>query len=260
MNSKTDSKNMTVVGFPVNATQEHSAEIDEWHKWRARLEDGSWSDAGPAVSIVDEWVARPGYRGCDVMGHHERGVLCGLVCALLDVDDADVIDFMEDEGCISNSMPVLSSIVTEAAQRSCSIARFLIISQIDEAIIGFLDSPSNGYQIYDFIFPAHRDVPNLNDAPAMRLQGTKVLEEAIEAGEAVAADPNSDHALEELFDTVHACETLMRAWPDEQLLAMRASVEEKNRMRGYYDRFDEYDGYPYEAVDGRIFEDFDEEK
>lgn len=100
-------------------------------------------------------------------------------------------------------------------------------------------------------FPQHRDVPT--SAEEMFRQAQKVMEEAQEAAceaqklawyaamveqgrvvpdaviEGICADLRR-----ETLDCLQACETQLRAWSPETVLADRDWVEEKNARRGYY--------------------------
>ena len=100
-------------------------------------------------------------------------------------------------------------------------------------------------------FPEHKDVPV--NAEEMLRQAQKVMEEAQEAAceaqklawyvamreqgrvvpDAVIESIGADLRRETL-DCLQACETQLRAWSPETVLADRDWVEEKNIRRGYY--------------------------
>ena len=100
-------------------------------------------------------------------------------------------------------------------------------------------------------FPQHKDVPT--NAEEMFRQAQKVMEEAQEAAceaqklawyvamreqggvvpDAVIEGIRADLRRETL-DCLQACETQLRAWSPETILADRDWVEEKNANRGYY--------------------------
>lgn len=99
-------------------------------------------------------------------------------------------------------------------------------------------------------FPAHKDVPK--DDIQMARQTSKIVEEADETCaegrvlENLSVQSNGSLAYEcvltpvktammrECLDTIHACETLLRAFPPEMVAAERDQIVEKNRKRGYY--------------------------
>lgn len=104
---------------------------------------------------------------------------------------------------------------------------------------------------FRYMFPAHKYVPG--DTLSMMQQLDKVIEECEEArveafnvwtnkkepGRAVLVPSISRQEAEqrlrrELLDTIHACETALRAWPPYTVAMDRDWVIEKNAARGYY--------------------------
>ncbi len=79
-------------------------------------------------------------------------------------------------------------------------------------------------------FPAHRDAGRRMEAA----QVDKVYEEAVELMTAFDDGESEERIREECLDVVHACETLLRSWPAEEVARSRDGVVEKNRKRGYY--------------------------
>lgn len=78
-------------------------------------------------------------------------------------------------------------------------------------------------------FPAHKDVGKDEAA-----QVDKVYEEAVELMTAFDDGEPAARIREECLDVMHACETLLRSWPAEEVARSRDGVVEKNRKRGYY--------------------------
>lgn len=99
-------------------------------------------------------------------------------------------------------------------------------------------------------FPARNDVPR--DDIQMARQTAKIVEEADETyaeGRVLenlsvrsngsityecVLTPVKTAMMRECLDTIHACETLLRAFPPEMVAAERDQIVEKNRKRGYY--------------------------
>lgn len=81
-------------------------------------------------------------------------------------------------------------------------------------------------------FPACAEVPvsQLDKT----LQVAKITEEASETLSALMHDEGSRREVEECLDTIHACETFLRAYPEAFVAEMRDEVEAKNAARGYY--------------------------
>ncbi|MEG1246501.1 hypothetical protein [Gordonibacter sp.] len=78
--------------------------------------------------------------------------------------------------------------------------------------------------------PCEKFVPV--DSPTRREQSLKIVEEAEEAMNARAG--YSVFYVIELMDTIHACETALREFPESLLTDMKEAVICKNEQRGYY--------------------------
>lgn len=86
-----------------------------------------------------------------------------------------------------------------------------------------------------YAFPAHKATRDAVPSRAyIARQVRKVCAEADELAAAVIFNEPDWRVLEELMDTYHACETLMRAWSAEEVFEMRNAVVAKNDARGYY--------------------------
>ena len=83
---------------------------------------------------------------------------------------------------------------------------------------------------FSYIFPAHRDTGNID----LDRQAEKIAEEASEVVQAVRDGETPKRIIEEALDCWHACETLLRAWPAEEVAEIRDKVSQKNAARGYY--------------------------
>lgn len=93
---------------------------------------------------------------------------------------------------------------------------------------------ANPYRAMQFNMPAYRSIPCEADAAAIEAQAQKVVEEALELAEAAHKAEGSSRVLEEAWDVVQACETLLRAYGAERAYTARNGVIDKNRSRGYY--------------------------
>lgn len=65
-------------------------------------------------------------------------------------------------------------------------------------------------------------------------QALKVAEEAQELLGAIHGGEGDGRVMEEAWDTIHACETLLRAFDPMEAYRARQAVEAKNEARGYY--------------------------
>lgn len=83
---------------------------------------------------------------------------------------------------------------------------------------------------HEYIFPENLRAVTLNDLA----QANKVLEEANEVYKAVLTAEGRKRVLEEVLDTIHACEGILRRYTQEEIQAMVIEVYEKNKKRGDY--------------------------
>lgn len=81
-------------------------------------------------------------------------------------------------------------------------------------------------------FPEHRDAGR---GRRNAKQVLKVREESMELVDAALLEREPDErVIEEALDVIHAAETLLRAWPPEEVAKARDLVVAKNAERGYY--------------------------
>ncbi len=90
------------------------------------------------------------------------------------------------------------------------------------------------YPTMQFNFPTYRDLPCEADSASVEAQAQKVVEEALELAEAAHKGEGSERVMEECWDVVQACETLLRAYGSKRRFKSRNGVIDKNRERGYY--------------------------
>lgn len=69
---------------------------------------------------------------------------------------------------------------------------------------------------------------------ALDRQALKVAEEAQELLAAIHSGEGDARVMEEAWDCVHACETLLRTFPLTDAWEARNAVIAKNEARGYY--------------------------
>lgn len=85
---------------------------------------------------------------------------------------------------------------------------------------------------WEWQFPACKKwIPN--DNQTRREQALKIVEEAEEVMKA-RLNYNAFYAME-LMDTIHACETALREFPESMLISIKEAVICKNDQRGYYE-------------------------
>lgn len=94
---------------------------------------------------------------------------------------------------------------------------------------------------YRFQFPKTMFVPKTNGARVS--QGFKILEEAEETAAEVYKEGLAIREAEECMDTIVACETLLRSYPEKILQEAYGLVVSKNRNRGYWDEPDDLPAY-----------------
>lgn len=105
---------------------------------------------------------------------------------------------------------------------------------------------------FSYNFPRHKDVPR--SAKGYARQAGKMIEEATEALQEARRLERMDYCQKhgfsaspsvwdeayanlrrETLDTMHACETLLRAFPIDEVYEDAKWVEEHNKTRRYYD-------------------------
>lgn len=79
--------------------------------------------------------------------------------------------------------------------------------------------------------PCKRWIPT--DQYTRRQQSLKIIEEAKEV--MMAHHGCSVFYAMELLDTIHSCETALREFPDDFIIAAKQAVVNNNAERGYYD-------------------------
>lgn len=89
-------------------------------------------------------------------------------------------------------------------------------------------------QAFIYAFPEHRHAAEIRDGMDLFGQAVRIRDEADELITAIANGEGTGRVLEECLDTVHACETLLRAWSAEEVFEARNAVVAKNDARGYY--------------------------
>lgn len=87
-----------------------------------------------------------------------------------------------------------------------------------------------------YAFPEHVRAAGLRDDMDLLSQAERIRDEVGELASAVSSGEGTDRVLEECLDVVHACETLLRVWPAEEVFKARNAVVSKNDARGYYMR------------------------
>lgn len=91
-------------------------------------------------------------------------------------------------------------------------------------------------QAFIYAFPEHRHAADIRDSMDLFGQAARIDDEVDELLAAVSGGEGAGRVLEECLDVVHACETLLRAWPAEEVFKARNAVIAKNDARGYYQR------------------------
>lgn len=89
-------------------------------------------------------------------------------------------------------------------------------------------------QAFIYAFPEHRHAAKIRDNMDLFGQAARIGDEVEELLAAVSGGEGSGRVLEDCLDVVHACETLLRAWPAEEVFKARNAVIAKNDSRGYY--------------------------
>lgn len=210
-------------------------EREEWRQWRAELDGFAIDDARSARELLDRWVARPGYRGRDIRDKAARAIIIGYISALFVCDTDLVVNDLEDYGEIPDSMPIMRSIVTECADCVCDAIRCRLIADIDSSIVSILDEeycsdvkPASSDQndwSFAYSFPQPRHVPDINDKQEITRLINQITTKACTIEECNTTD-SIDHAtlIEESLGCISLCETLLRAFPVDDVKRTRFKV------------------------------------